>query len=359
MLFMGIFFVAFFAYIALLYVGATLVIPGILDNTCAECEAVLLVITPYPIPILTFVGIPFLIWYIFVVVIISICFFWLIVKDMPTVLADFSSALRKGTSISKSRSSWMTLARLFSFAIFFNVAYNLVLLLAFGEDFLPTGSETGPTWYFLYAVANAAFWEEIISRTLLIGVPLLIIALIRHRKVEKPLRYFIGGGFKIGIPESVLLFFSAFMFATAHIFSSGAAVFPPLFVGGLVLGYLFLKKGIVTSILFHFGWNYSIALNTLASVSGNVPLLALGLALNLFLAFIGFVFAFQYVAKFVIGYQKRARAMTESYPVTQPRYHTQPSGAPHAARYQCPNCGGVLANYKEGRFQCLRCGHFT
>lgn len=361
MVFMTIFFFAFFAYIALLWVGTTLVVPSILENTCAECQAILLVITPQPVPVLIFEGVPFVIYYLFVVVIISSCFFWLIVKDVPRVIASFSESLRGVRPLSRTKSSWVTMARLFSLAIFFSVSYNFILILLFGTDFMPSHSEIGPFWYYLYAVANAAFWEEIVSRTLLIGIPLFVVTLVRKRRVEKPLRYLTGGGFEIGVVETILLIFSAFMFGAAHTYGSGVWVFPPLFVGGLVLGYLFLRKGIVTSILFHFAWNYSITFNYMASITGNSLLLAVGLAYNLFLAFVGFLITFQYLARFVLRTRIGERAQTGEEVLTNAESYqsTVPSPPQRTERYQCPHCGGVVAIYKEGHFQCLRCGHIT
>ncbi|MEE9115749.1 MAG: CPBP family intramembrane glutamic endopeptidase [Thermoplasmata archaeon] len=357
-LYFGIFLTAVLIYIGLLWGGLSEIVPGILDDACADCKMALLIITPAPIPILQpFGGPPFLIYYLFVVVIISSCFFWLFYKDMPVVMADFKKALKKGWFSVRSKSTLLRIGQLFAFGIFFNVGYNLVILILFGEGVLPTETEIGPPWFFLSLVSSAAVWEELISRTLLIGVPLFMIALAKNKKVDRPLRYFIGGGFELGALELTFLVFSAIMFGAAHIFSGGPWVFPPLFVGGLILGYLFLRKGIIASIMFHFIWNYNIALNYLASVTGNQPLLILGVVFTLFVALVGLVLTVTFMMRVFRTAQSTARTLEAGQ--GQPGAQVQMSQQAPQTEYTCPRCGWRAATYRDGHFQCLRCGHIT
>ena len=361
LLYISVFFLAFSAFIALLWVGASIVIPGILSDSCAECQAILLIITPQPIPIVEpFGGIPFLIYYIIIVVIISLCFFWLIIKDLPKAIEGFSKAMKGRGVYSSTKSTWTMLPQLFAFMIFFTVAYSLILHLS-GIDYLPSQIETRPLWYFLYAVASASVWEEFISRTLLIGIPLFIIAIIRYRRVSKPARFFIGGGFKIGIPEGTFLLFSAIMFGTAHTYSGGVWVFAPTFVGGLILGYIFLKRGIVASILFHFVWNYFVAFNYMAQVTGNYTLLIVGGAFTLFLVFIGLVLTVFHLGRMIGLFRRRPiRVMAEGpQPTMAPERPTETTTPQPPRGFQCPRCGWTEATFEQGHFKCLRCGHVT
>ena len=354
-IYFALFLSAVIVYIGLLWWGSSIVIPGILDGQCADCKAVLLIITPLPVPILSpFGGIPFLIYYVLVVFVISACFFWLLFKDMPQAISDFKESMKKGWFSTKYRSTILLIGQLFAFGIFFNVGYNFIVLIFFGEGVLPAGTELDPTWYFLAMVAGAAVWEEIISRTLLIGIPLFVIALIRREKMERPSKYFIGGGFKIGQFELPFLVFSAVMFGMAHTFSGGPWVFPPLFVGGLILGYLFLRKGIFASILFHFIWNYSIAFTTVASAYGNYVAMGLGVVFTLFVAFVGLVLTLTYFIRAMRKTRVEAERAGQAQTGAQPGYQTQIQTG-----YQCPRCGSMSAIYKDGRFQCVQCGHIT
>lgn len=354
-IYFALFFSAVVVYVGLLWWGSSIVIPGILEDACADCKAVLLIIIPLPVAILgPFGGIPFVIFYILVVSVISACFFWLLFRDMPQVILDFKDSLKKGWFASKSKSTLLLIGQLFAFGVFFNVGYNFVVLIFFGEGALPTGTELDPVWYFLAMVAGAAVWEEIVTRVLLIGVPLFIIALIRRENIERPSKYFLGGGFRIGQFELPFLVFSAVMFGMAHTFSGGPWVFPPLFVGGLILGYLFLRKGIVASILFHFIWNYSIAFTTVAAAYGNYVAMGLGVAFTLFVAFVGLVLTLAYFIKMMRKTQAGAAPMDQAQTQQPSRIQTTPQTG-----YQCAQCGNLSAIYKDGRFQCAQCGHIT
>ncbi|UCD91636.1 MAG: CPBP family intramembrane metalloprotease [Methanobacteriota archaeon] len=358
LLYISVFFLAFSAFIALLWVGASIVIPGILSGSCADCQAYLLIITPQPVSILVFTGVPFLIYYIIVVVIITFCFFWLVIKDLPKAIKGFSKAMKSGGVYSSSRSAWTLLPQLFAFMAFFNIAYSLLLILS-GIEFPPSQMDSRPLWYYLFSVASAAFWEEVIARTLLIGIPLFILAFIRYRGVSKPARFFIGGGFKVGIPEGTFLLFSSIMFGVAHTYSGGIWYFAPTFVGGLILGYIFLKRGIVASILFHFVWNYQAAFVQAAQATGNETLLLIGGAFTLFLVFIGLLLTIFYLGR-MIGLFKSVpiqvvREGSESRAEPEGQAQAPPPPPPHV--FKCPQCGWMEAAFEIGHFKCLRCGH--
>jgi hypothetical protein len=359
----SIFLFAVMAFLGLLWSGASQAVSGILDDACAECKVTLLIITPEPRAILEpFGGIPFIIYYLFVVVTISSCFFWLVYKDLPVALADFKESLKKGWFNIKSKSTLLKIGQLFAFGVFFNIAYNLIVLIFLGEGILPAETEVSPAWFFLSLVASAAVWEEIVARTLLIGIPLLAIAVFTMfrtgKRIDRPVKYLIGGGFKIGYFESVFLLFSASMFGWAHTYSGGPMVFPPLFVGGMILGYLFLKKGIIASIVFHFVWNYSIALNYMAALTGNWTLMGLGIAFTLMVAFVGLVVAITYLVKWSRSAQEKAQVSEAGQAQTGAQAPMRQQSALPSG-YQCPNCGWQAAVYKDGHFNCLRCGHIT
>jgi ribosomal protein S27AE len=354
-----IFLVAVVVYVGLLWAGLSVIVPGILEDACSDCKISLLVITPQPIPIVEpFGGMPFLIYYLFVVATITSSFFWLFYKDLPVAVSDFKELLKKGWFSVKTKSTLLKIGQLFAFGIFFSVGYNFIIIILFGEGVLPAETEITPPWFFLSLVSSAAVWEELISRTLLIGMPLFVIALMKNERAKKWWRYFIGGGFELGTLEMTFLLFSAIMFGAAHTYSGGPWVFPPLFVGGMILGYLFLRKGIIASIIFHFIWNYNIAMNYLASITGNLAVLGLGVAFTLFVAFVGLVLTTIYIMKVFRSAQMTAQTLEaqQAQPSMQPQTTQRPVAQ---AGYQCPKCGWMEATYRDGRFHCLRCGHIT
>jgi hypothetical protein len=358
-IYFAIFLVAVVIFLGLLWAGLSEIVPGILDGACSDCKIALLVITPQPIPIVEpFGGIAFLVYYLFVVAIISSCFFWLFYKDLPVVMSDFKESLKKGWFSVKTNSTLLRIGQLFALGIFFNVGYNFIILILFGEGVLPAETDIGPPWFFLSLVSSAAVWEELISRTLLIGIPLFVIALVKDEKMRNPWRYFIGGSFKLGTLEMTFLLFSAIMFGAAHTYSGGPWVFPPLFVGGMILGYLFLRKGIIASIIFHFIWNYNIAFNYLSAITGNLTLQGLSVVFTLFVAFVGLVLTAVYLMKKFRSAQMTAQTLEtrQAPPGMQPPTQQGPVAQ---TGYQCQRCGWMEATYQNGHFQCLRCGHIT
>jgi len=116
-----------------------------------------------------------------------------------------------------------------------------------------------------YALANASVWEEIVSRVLLLGIPLLAIDYLFR--------------------ECGLALFSAIMFGLAHVGGWDFYKLIPSTVAGLFLAYMFMKHGLYASIMLHFAVDfYDMPLQMLdRSYSGLIPVV---FVLFGFLAFI-------------------------------------------------------------------------
>ena len=116
-------------------------------------------------------------------------------------------------------------------------------------------------WEVLFVMTNAVVWEEIVFRGLFIGLPLIAIYVVRHRPLNRICRHVIlGGGIAIGWAEIALILVSAAVFGAAHYEGWGSWKVLPTAFGGMALGYIFLKHGIVASIMLHFSWNFTDAL---------------------------------------------------------------------------------------------------
>lgn len=149
---------------------------------------------------------------------------------------------------------------LFWLSLMFSAYLALVIIVAAiqgaigyvitAPDGLPLGTE--PEAFLSYA--NAAVWEEIASRLVPIGIPMVVVAGLSGRKDF--LRYLLGGfGItKVGI---VLIILSATIFGLAHLDSWGWAKVIPMIIGGLMMSYLYVRFGIHVSIIFHFITDFS------------------------------------------------------------------------------------------------------
>jgi DNA-directed RNA polymerase subunit RPC12/RpoP len=192
------------------------------------------------------------------------------------------------------------LAQLF-FAVFsFSVIYNYILSLNKVQTHTPDFSSFS-LWTLIYNLTTAAVYEEIISRILLIGVPLLIIHFVM-KKAKKPIwKYFMGGDFKIGKLTILLILISSVTFGLAHAPGWDYWKVVPSFVSGLALGYLFVTHGVYASILLHFSINFL----TIPLQMANYPIgpsILFGL-LIFFWIFIGIIYFGYYLARILLWFK--------------------------------------------------------
>lgn len=137
------------------------------------------------------------------------------------------------------------------------LAANIVIMLissALGEPIrVPEGMESGNTPESLFSFADAAVWEEVISRLVPIGIPMAIAGLVLKKKgwaVD------VLGGFGLSKLAVVLIVISSLMFGFAHMSGWGFSKVAPTFVTGLMMGWLYCRFGIHASIAFHFLTDY-------------------------------------------------------------------------------------------------------
>ena len=188
---------------------------------------------------------------------LSLQIYWifLVVAIAASVLLVFRQSA--GAFISKDRTAgriektplfWLGL--LFSADLLLNLIVGLFNL---GGSEIPTDLPLGPVPDAFLSFANAAVWEEVISRVVYIGIPMALVALVRRRR-DAPL--FLLGGFGISRLSLVLIVVSALVFGFAHESGWGLWKVLPTFISGLVMGYLYVRFGIHVSIAFHFGVDY-------------------------------------------------------------------------------------------------------
>jgi len=360
--------------IVLVY-GATIVAPEIMDSW--EGFPLFLVL-PVIVEIVTLSGTALLAYYfLLIAAILASCAYFFAKGTRPY--------LRELTMSAKSREHsiiFATIGLLFA-TVFFSLL--IALLVSPSEDELP---EAATTAEYLFLLANASVWEEVIVRVLMIGLPMLVIDLVRRKWQTRLRSYIFGGGFRMGMPEVSLLVASSLIFGFAHFTSGwGAWKILPATVGGLAFGYLFLRYGIAASITMHFGTDY---LTMPIEVSDSFGLAVItGIGIVVWAAF-GLIFFTYYtirVIEFLSGTKLFEPAPTPEpvtfawpyvTPISPPTNNGQwpgdqrpadpgTMGRPRATvppprsgsvvgGYVCPRCGGVEARWRDGRFECLRCG---
>lgn len=265
--------VSLFAYLALAVVIIMLMTPEIADNLFGRADA-LFIITPAVTPILEISGAILVLYYLFLAGTIVVAYLFLIGKSHKRILREILQARPE------KHSPILVVGGLFFAVLAIQYLYYSIIEAGGAVPNVPSiGGE--PYWYQIYIFAQASVWEEIISRILLIGVPLLWIDLLfRRDKLQQPKNYFFGGTFELGAVEVGLIVFSAAMFGLAHAGGWDFWKVPPTIIAGLAFGYLFARLGLYAAIMFHFAFDF---LTIPVINAGPAPRAILGLIIMIWL----------------------------------------------------------------------------
>lgn len=318
------------------------------------------IVTPYLVTLFEVTGWSFIIYFSFIVVAIVASFVWMTKKSWMPMIEELVGKRPK-----EGHSPLFAISTVFFAVLFFNIAFNLIIM-ALGINPSTSDIGEGDLWETMYSLANASVWEEIITRVMFIGVPMLLYDLVRKDRKELR-RYFLGGGFELKGFALFLLFFSAGMFGAAHVFNWDLWKVFPTFVSGVGLGFLFLRYGLYASIMMHFFVDY-LAIPTYVFDS-DAALVAVGLLTLVIIAagFICFVYYSGKILKFVFGWEIALEKPVTADIGQQMQYQGAPQQpyAPSAPYHQepprqgfmfvCKYCGGTEARYQDGSLTCMRC----
>lgn len=343
--------------VAILIWGSSLVLP----NTSGKYYP-LFFIVPFLITFAEIEGPLFAAYFIMLVVAITASFGWMVYRSRSTFVQELM-----GRKPEKGHSPAYVISTLFFAVIFINIAYYAVLTLL-GVRVNTPDFTTPDLWKQIVSLASASVWEEIITRVMFIGIPLLAYGLLT-KKAKNYRRYFLGGGFELGRPELVLLVFSAAMFGMAHFFNWDLFKVLPTFISGLVLGYLFLRVGLFAAILLHFFIDY-LAMPVNVWPGDDVTILVGLLTLAcIAMGAVYFIYYSNLAFTFITG---KKIELERSVPVSiAPTYEPPSNQVPEMPRYPvqgpvqmprpafgfvCRNCGNTEARYSDGALYCMRCG---
>ena len=360
--------------------GIGQVLPNVMNH-----GTYLFIILPWLVDIFKVTNVGLSVYYLFLVVAIGASFVWMLKKSLHKFGHELMFQVHE-----EGHSPLYMIATLFFAVIAFNILFYVAIGLFGGSANTP--SEGADLWQILFSYAQASVWEELVTRVLWLGVPLLLIA-IATNKVKDPKHYILGGGFQFGKAELLFLLVSSAMFGLAHSFNWDFYKVLPAFFAGLAMGYLFLRFGLYASIMFHFFTDYlSISLSIWPNNNGLAN--GLGLLILVFIA-VGVIYFVHYSFKAVElftgiklnkekpvpapqayspppqyynpygpgyyqnPYQPYPYQQYPQYPPAQP--HQAPPAAPPSQPNQgfgfiCPHCGGTEARYADGKFECLKCG---
>ena len=234
----------------------------------------LFVAFPIPIAFATLGGSAAAAWHLALVAVILASAAAVLVEHLPGAGRIFMRVFEgRGTPQLSEPNGLFTLTRFFSASIAVSVGVAFVATAIGQSPNIPQQVQSEPVGAGLILFANAAVWEELITRVLLLGVPLLFIHAAGRGRLEAPAwRYVLGGKLQLDPPAFVFVVFQAGIFGAAHVPGWDMWKFPPAFVTGLALGYIFLRFGLQACIVFHFMTDYLAVSITLTDAT-NFPVL--------------------------------------------------------------------------------------
>jgi hypothetical protein len=263
----------------------------------------LYLITPVPVAVAGLSGIAAAMWHLALVAVITASCVLFLRQHGRGALQNFSRVLLgPGSPRLDEPNGIFLMARLFCVSVFVTEIVYIMAGLFGGDPIIPEGITSADPGQLLITLAHASVWEEVVSRSLLLGLPLLAVHWSGRGSLERPAwSYLTGGKFALDGPAVAFLLFSASAFGLAHVASWDLWKLPGSFVAGLVFGVLFLRLGLHAAIVGHFLHDYLPVAGVLGSTEGYALLLAIMLlAMELVGAanFVRYMFVLREVIRF-------------------------------------------------------------
>lgn len=271
--------------------------PYILANLAGEGIWVVIVLVPIPLGLTLVDGIPLAVVYLGVLSILS----WAILKVI------FARPIVPPARGSRVPAATARVGVTQAITVVLGVSVSLAFLFTWLQGNLETpGFASMPRWEQLFLFTTAAVWEELITRVVWIGIPLAIAILARGGTWRTGLRALRGGDLTMNRATVFLILLSAGIFGFAHvasIFMTGSSAggwglwkLLPTFIGGIILGMVFVRFGLHASIAVHLYINtLGMVPDLLGSRFTEVPLLWWEFLLDLSLLVVGLVVMVAYL----------------------------------------------------------------
>lgn len=215
----------------------------VFDIISAGCTNAIILLVPQLVYVTTISGIALDIYWVFILAMFIASVIWVFARSTKLFNKDI---LHNPDAAEETPLYWISL--LFGSIIIMELAIIFVeSMLGYGLD-VPDGLPEGATGLSVLAYVDAGVWEELVSRVVWIGLPMMIIAV--YKKNPQPWKYLMGG-FGFSKASVALIIISTMVFAFAHADGWGFAKVPLVVFGGLVMGYLYTRFGLLASIFYH------------------------------------------------------------------------------------------------------------
>jgi hypothetical protein len=240
------------------------------------------IVVPKSIRFTTIYGTGAEIYWIGIVITIFACVSYGLIQFIKGI-REMQGNDKDDSPITKTAVYWVGI--LFCADILIQIVYALVAM-SFGFEIDTSWMDQYTDEQLLYMLANASVWEELVSRVMLIGVPIALIQLYRTKKLHS-FKYLLGG-FGMNKLTMFLIIFSGIIFGMAHYYGWGMTKALITCMGGIIMGYVYVKFGLYASIIMHFLTDYlgSFLYCGMPAISaiGSIAFIGLGLFACVFIA---------------------------------------------------------------------------
>jgi hypothetical protein len=252
--------------------------PTAVDYALSTTEPVtyLFLITPLPVAVVGLSGAVAAAWHMALVATITLSAALFVREHARGAFEHFGRVLMgNGSPHLDDPNGFYLMARLFTLSIFTTELVFILAQAVGSQPTIPAGITEAPAGELLIALAHASVWEEVVTRVLLLGVPLLAVCRAGRGKLDRPAwRYLVGGKIPLDTPAVAFLLFSSVAFGLAHVSGWDLWKVPGSFVAGLVFGFLFLRLGLHAAVLCHFLHDYLPVAGFLGATQGYLFLLS-------------------------------------------------------------------------------------
>jgi len=245
--------IIFYGYLGVCVIALIILAPSIMENIESR-ETDLYVVTPHVTDVFRIEGIAFVLYFAFIVGAILLSFYAITKHSLVTYLKILRGEEVDAEACDNNQffgNPLTSIFYIFMTNLFVSIAFYIIVKAAGINPTIPDLDID--LWKLAYVMANASVWEEVTTRVLLLGVPLLAInALFRRDRMGRPWKYILGGNIEFGVVECGLALFSSLMFGLAHVGLWDFYKVFPTTIMGLFFAYLFMKFGLYAAIILHF-----------------------------------------------------------------------------------------------------------
>lgn len=229
----------------------------------------LLILIPEPYAFVTLSGQWLQLYWVFLVAVLTLSFIKL-GHEVYLCFKKRRSENGESSKIEKTSIYWIGI--MWPSAMLLHIAILYISVL-FGADFSVPDFDMDQRAV-MFLLAEASVWEELITRVLIIGVPLFLVAFMNRKEGSWK---FLLGGYGMDKLSMGLIVIAALVFGYGHEAGWGIAKVLPSFLFGLAAGYLFVEYGLHAAILIHFVNDYLSALTWLGGSDALMGLASLGI----------------------------------------------------------------------------------